>query len=57
MNWSSPSEFFAMGGYALYVWGAYAVCLALMLAEPLMARNRRRLALRDAHGDAQEQDA
>ena len=25
MSWNSASEFFAMGGYALYVWGAYAV--------------------------------
>jgi len=25
MNWNSASEFFAMGGYGLYVWGSYAV--------------------------------
>ena len=25
MNWNSAAEFFAMGGYGLYVWGAYAV--------------------------------
>jgi len=30
------------------VWSAYAVCLALMLIEPLMARRHRRQALRDA---------
>ncbi len=24
MNWNSAAEFFAMGGYGLYVWGAYA---------------------------------
>jgi heme exporter protein D len=46
--WSSASEFFAMGGYALYVWSAYAVCLALMLIEPLLARRHRQQALRDA---------
>jgi len=48
MNWSSPSEFFAMGGYGLYVWGAYAVCLALMLLEPCLARRQRARALRTA---------
>ena len=28
MNWDSAAEFFAMGGYGLYVWGSYAVTLA-----------------------------
>lgn len=35
-------EFFAMGGYAWYVWGSYAVtfaCLALEIAL-LLKRNR-----------------
>ena len=48
MMWGSASDFFAMGGYALYVWSAYAVCLALMLIEPLMALRHRQQALRDA---------
>jgi len=56
MIWSSASEFFAMGGYALYVWGAYAVCLALMLAEPWLVRRQRRQALHDAaHSQREEQ--
>ena len=38
MNWSSAAEFFAMGGYGLYVWGAYAVTLGLH------ARSSRRAA-------------
>ena len=45
MNWSSPSEFFAMGGYGLYVWGAYAVTLVCMLIDPLLAARRHRRAL------------
>ena len=45
MNWGSPAEFFAMGGYALYVWGAYAVCLAALLIEPWLTRRQRRDAL------------
>lgn len=48
MNWHSASEFFAMGGYGLYVWGSYAVAAALMLMEPLLARQRHRQSLRDA---------
>jgi heme exporter protein D len=24
--WNSPSEFFAMGGYAIYVWSSFGVC-------------------------------
>ena len=48
MNWNSAGEFFHMGGYGLYVWGSYAVAAALMLLEPLLARQRHRQALRDA---------
>ncbi len=47
-NWGSAAEFFHMGGYWFYVWGSYIVTLALMLAEPLLARQRHRQALRDA---------
>ena len=52
MNWNSASEFFAMGGYGLYVWGSYAVTAAFMLTEPLLAMRRRRRAL---HAVAQSQ--
>ena len=45
MSWSGPSEFFAMGGYGLYVWGAYGVTLLCMLADPLFASRRHRQAL------------
>jgi heme exporter protein D len=47
MNWNSPSEFFAMGGYGLYVWGSYAVVAACMLAEPWLAARRHRRALQE----------
>lgn len=36
MSWASWSDFFAMGGYALYVWGAVVVILCLMVAEMLL---------------------
>ena len=45
MNWSSASEFFAMGGYALYVWGSFLVTAACLAAEPLLLSARRRQAL------------
>ena len=42
MNWGSPAEFFAMGGYALYVWGSFGVCAAAMIIEPLLVGKRNR---------------
>jgi heme exporter protein D len=52
MNWSSPAEFFDMGGHGLFVWGSYGVCLLVMTLEPLLAARRRRRALAEA--DAQQ---
>jgi heme exporter protein D len=46
MQWKSLSEFFSMGGYALYVWGSYGVTFVLLGAEVLMLLNRKRKALR-----------
>jgi heme exporter protein D len=46
MNWGSPAEFFAMGGYALYVWGSFVVCILIMVMEPMLARKRQRDILR-----------
>lgn len=47
MNWGSAAEFFAMGGYAPYVWGSFAVVALCMLVEPLAVRARRMRALRE----------
>ena len=44
MNWHSSAEFFAMGGYGLYVWGAYAVTAVLMVVELASVVQRRRRA-------------
>jgi heme exporter protein D len=46
MNWGSPAEFFAMGGYGLYVWGSFGVCAVLMIVEPILASRRRKDILR-----------
>jgi heme exporter protein D len=37
-----------MGGYALYVWGSYAVTAGLIAVEVIMLNLRRRSALRAA---------
>jgi heme exporter protein D len=37
---SGVIEFFEMGGYALYVWGSFVVTAVLMIAEPVLLRNR-----------------
>nr|AMK59221.1 heme exporter protein CcmD [uncultured bacterium UPO46] len=42
MHWNSLGEFFAMGGYALYVWGSFGACALTMLAEPLLVMRRQR---------------
>ena len=47
MNWSSASEFFAMGGYGTYVWGAYLVTAACMAIEPVVVALRHRRARRE----------
>ena len=40
MNWGSLSEFLAMGGYALYVWSSFGVCLLAMIIEVVLVRHR-----------------
>ncbi|MBC8651741.1 heme exporter protein CcmD [Pseudomonas sp. MTM4] len=43
MNFSSFSEFIAMGNHGLYVWTSYGISLAVLIlnvALPMMARRR-----------------
>jgi heme exporter protein D len=47
MTWGSAAEFFAMGGHALYVWGSFGACAALMIIEPILARMRRSQAINE----------
>ncbi|HMK13649.1 MAG TPA: heme exporter protein CcmD [Burkholderiales bacterium] len=42
MNWASWSDFFAMGGYALYVWGSYGVVFGLLALEIALLIQRKR---------------
>lgn len=45
MNWHSWQEFLYMGGYALYVWGSFAVTAILVAGEIVMLRLHRKKAL------------
>jgi heme exporter protein D len=41
IHWNSFSDFLAMGGYGLYVWGSFGVTALIMAVEPIVvARNR-----------------
>jgi heme exporter protein D len=55
VNWNSASDFFAMGGYGLYVWGSYIVTLVALVIEPLLASSRHRRA-RDEIGAGSAQE-
>ena len=58
MQWSSIGEFFAMGGYATYVWGSFGVTALALLIEPLLLRKRQSGALdslrRELNADKRE---
>ena len=42
MIWNSVGDFFAMGGYALYVWGSFGVCALAFVAEPFLISKRHK---------------
>lgn len=46
MQWNSAAEFFAMGGYASYVWGSFGLTLIGLAWELSGLALRRRKALR-----------
>jgi heme exporter protein D len=52
MQWNSVSDFFAMGGYALYVWGSFGVTAAAMMVEMLQIRQQRIQLLGNLRSDA-----
>lgn len=47
IQWASLADFWAMGGYGLYVWGSFGVTGGVLLAE-VLALWRRRRALRSS---------
>jgi len=46
MNWAGWSDFWAMGGYGLYVWGSYGATLLCIAGELWLLRRSRRETLR-----------
>lgn len=42
MKWGSAGDFFAMGGYAFYVWGSYGMAALFMLTEVVLTVLRKR---------------
>ena len=42
MHWNSVSEFFAMGGYAFYVWGSFGATALVVVAEIFLLRSQRK---------------
>ena len=54
MQWSSLGNFLAMGGYAGFVWPAFAVALAILLGLGLQSRVRMKTAERD-HAEARRE--
>jgi len=42
MNWL---EFFAMKGYAWYIWGSYGVTLLVIIVEIILVMHKRKVTL------------
>ena len=45
MIWNSWNDFWAMGGYGLYVWGSFGVTALCMLVEIFWVKHSRAQAL------------
>ncbi|WP_206064147.1 heme exporter protein CcmD [Oleiagrimonas sp. C23AA] len=50
-------EFLSMGGYAQYVWPAYALFFVMLIADYLAAGTRRRRVLKELRGRMARQKA
>lgn len=46
MSWA---EFFAMKGYALYVWGSYGIAMLVLIIEIILVRHKRKITLQQLH--------
>lgn len=54
---SALQHFFAMGGYAAYVWPAYALFFIVLIADTLAPRLRRRRVLAELRARLARQSA
>jgi heme exporter protein D len=52
MQWNSVQEFFAMGGYAFYVWGSFGITAVAMLIEMQLVRSQRAAIVRSIRAEA-----
>lgn len=48
MIWNTWSDFFRMGGYALYVWGSFGVTAILVVGEIVLLQEHADKALEQA---------
>ncbi|MBM5571696.1 MULTISPECIES: heme exporter protein CcmD [Deefgea] len=46
MVWNSWSEFFAMGGYGVYVWGSFVACAIGLCLEWVLIKQQRKNVLK-----------
>ena len=46
MHWNTLGEFFAMGGYAFYVWSSFGLTLLVVVWEMVALKQRRINAIR-----------
>ncbi len=53
MQWGSLENFLEMGGYGFFVWSSYGMCMAIVVAELVMGRARRRRALAEVARESQ----
>ena len=46
MVWHSLSEFIAMGGYGVYVWGSFGICAAGLCLEWVLIKQQRKTVIK-----------
>lgn len=51
------AEFFAMGGYAAYIWSAYAVFFIVLAIDAIAPRLRRKRVLAELRGKLKRRQA
>jgi heme exporter protein D len=56
MMWASWSDFWAMGGYGLYVWGSYGVVALVVVVEMRSAVLRQRRAVAQINEQQEDTD-
>ncbi len=54
MQWNNAAEFFAMGGYGVYVWGSFGVSALALVVEVWLIRRRHAAAIHAIQGNDQE---